>query len=1072
MLKIQNLATLLTVALATHSPAQVILDDHFDDNLVTGWQSLGNALGATHSITESGSLLTSNVVANQGNLNTHRGIVSTTTFDPVTAGSAGISMTFVVSSQGALAPGANGMFLGLTSSDSVFFRTTGTTSFGLTFFGHVTRTRSNNGVSLVTNDLGNGGSAVEGLILDANPNSIQLESFQDGFTATINLDPAGWSYTISDVNDSTGTPSTISKAGTWAAAGTDFASVFSGSTDWHVLASNQGDPSNNTHTVVYDRITLATETATDTDRDGMTDNYETANGTDINIDDSTLDQDDDGLSNLQEYLGQNADGIATGFGQTKSGNADGDGDHLDDGDELAGLLNPWANGEKTIPPGEITNPNLADSDGDGVNDGAEIAAGTNPNAPPPNSGPTFPFADRDGDRYRDEAEVAFGSDPDNATSIPDHRGGATRPNVLVIYADDLGFGDMSAYGDLFGTTSPSRTPNLDALASAGVLFTQAHSSNAVCTPSRYALLTGKYNWREFDGITLHYGGTKGGQEVPRPADFTLAEYLKEHSYDTAAFGKWHLGGAWYTRTGSRITGNPNNPATIDWARPIAHHAVAQGFDSFSGLAVSINVGPYVYLQDDRVQFWDSSLNGGTGAYRDALNSDPFRWFTTTELNSTVFGGKDSRASLGDPNYTQIGAGPKLVKDVEEWFSERASSNDEDPFFAYVSLYSPHLPWAVTPEFQNSVGFDYGDFMKEVDDRIGRVITALDENGFGDNTMVVFSSDNGPENLAMSRSISNNRDPNGPLRGNKRDVWEGGTRVPFVVRWPGQAAPGLVVDDLVWQGDIFATIAAYLRQELPNEVAPDGESFLNLIRGQRKPSTKRPSVVISSIRGDLGLKTTDGWKFIDATGGGNGTSWDAEDRSIPGAAGINQGVPKQLFDLAQDLGEDRNLIADAGNDALIRSILIDLVGSDLLGDLDTYRNQGTAARFGRQPDNDGDGMSNEYELAKSFDPDWPLDADQDADKDGQRNRAEERAGTDPHNPSDFLRILEFDESGEEILISWPSVTGINYRVAWSTDLVTWIDSSDHPGNGSELTATIDKIVLPEESRVFLRVSIIE
>ena len=163
---------------------------------------------------------------------------------------------------------------------------------------------------------------------------------------------------------------------------------------------------------------------------------------------------------------------------------------------------------------------------------------------------------------------------------------------------------------------------------------------------------------------------------------------------------------------------------------------------------------------------------------------------------------------------------------------------------------------------------------------------------------------------------------------------------------------------------------------------------------------------------------------------------------------------------------------SGNDALIRSNLIDLVGSDLLGDLDIYRIQGTAARFGRHPDNDGDGMSNEYELAKDFDPDWPLDADQDADKDGQRNGAEERAGTDPHNPSDFLRILEFDESGEEILISWPSVSGINYRVSWSTDLVTWIDSSDHPGNGSELSATIDKVVLPEESRVFLRVSIIE
>ncbi|MDG2014839.1 MAG: sulfatase-like hydrolase/transferase, partial [Pirellulaceae bacterium] len=799
MSKTPYLAALLATAVGACPAACAVIDDDFDDSVVIGWQSLGNALGATHTITESGSLLTSNVVATQGNLNTHRGIVSTTSFDPVTDGSAGFSMTFVVSSQGSLAPGANGMFLGLTSSDSVFFRTSPTSSFGLTFYGHATRTQSNSGVSLVTDDLGNGGSAVEGLILDSNPNSIQLASFQDGFTATLNADPAGWSFEVSEINDSGGTPTTLSKSGTWAAFGTDYASVFSASSSWRVLASNQGDPSNNTHTVVYDRITLSTELATDSDNDGMPDSYETANGTDVNVDDSGLDLDADGLTNLQEYLGQDSSGVVTGYGQTQSGIADSDSDNLNDGVELSGSLNPWSGGEKTSPPGESTNPNLSDSDEDGVDDGAEITAGSNPNAPPPNSGPTFPFADRDGDSYRDEAEVAFGSNPDEVDSIPDHRGGVAKPNVLVIYADDLGFGDMSAYGDLFGTTSPSRTPHLDSLASSGVMFTQAHSSNGVCTPSRYALLTGKYNWREFDGITLHYGGTKGGGEVPRAPDVTLAEFLKDQSYDTAAFGKWHLGGAWYTRTGSRITGNPTDAATVDWARPIEHHAVAQGFDSFSGLGVSINVGPYVYLNDDKVQFWDSSLNDGAGAYRDATNSDPFRWFTTTELNSTVFGGKDSRASLGDPHYTQVGAGPKLVEDVEEWFSTRASAEDEDPFFAYVSLYSPHLPWAVTPEFQHSVGFDYGDFMKEVDDRIGRVVVALDDNGFGDNTIVVFSSDNGPENLAMTRSISNNRDPNGPMRGNKRDVWEGGTRVPFVVRWPGQAAPGLVVDDLVWQG---------------------------------------------------------------------------------------------------------------------------------------------------------------------------------------------------------------------------------------------------------------------------------
>lgn len=1072
MLKTKTLATFFVAALSACLGAQTFLDDHFDDDLVTGWESLGNALGANHTITESGTLLTSQVVANQANLNTHRGIVSTTTIAPLTLGDAGFSLTFVVASQGDPAPGANGMFLGLTSSNSIFFRTSGVSSFGLTFFGQSARTQSGNGVSLVTDDLGNGGSSVEGLILEGNPNSIQLASFQDGFTATIEANSLGWNFIVSDINDLAGNPITITKSGNWAAAGTDYASVFSNAADWHILASNQGDPGNNTHTVVYDRITLSTSEVVDTDDDGMPDSYETANGTDINVDDSALDQDNDGLSNLQEYLGQNSSGNATGYGQTKSGTADSDGDSLLDNEEIAGTFNPWTNGIKGEAPGDPTNPNLPDSDNDGIDDGAETTAGSDPNALPPNSGPTFPFRDRDGDSYRDEAEIAFGSDPDDASSIPDHRNGATRPNVLVIYADDLGFGDMSAYGDLFGTSSPSRTPNLDALASTGVMFTQAHSSNAVCTPSRYALLTGKYNWREFDGITLHYGGTKGGQEVPRPSDTTLADFLKEQSYDTAAFGKWHLGGAWYTRGGTRIANNPTDPATIDWARPIEHHAVAQGFDYFSGLAVSINIGPYVYLNNDRVQFWDISLNNGVGAYRDATNSDPFRWFTTTELNSTVFGGKDSRASLGDPNYTQVGAEPKLIADVEEWFSQRANANDNGPFFAYVSLYSPHLPWAVTPEFQNSVGFDYGDFMKEVDDRIGRVLAALDENGFGDNTMVIFSSDNGPENLAMSRSILNNRDPNGPLRGNKRDVWEGGTRVPFVVRWPGQAAPGLVVDDLIWQGDIFATIAAYLREELPNNTAPDGESFLNLIRGQQKPSTKRPSLVVSSIRGDLGLKTTDGWKFIDSSGGGNSTSWDSEDRSISGAAGIDRGTPKQLFSLSNDLGEDTNLIVSAGNTTAIRNMLIDLVGTDLLGELDLYRTQGSANRFGREPDNDGDGMSNLYEVSKNFDADWPLDATQDADNDGQGNRAEQLAGTDPRDPTDFLRILALTKNEDGISVTWPSVDGINYGVAWSTDLLDWSDHSDHPGDGSQLSAMIEKDTLPEDRRVFVRVSVIQ
>ena len=865
------------------------------------------------------------------------------------------------------------------------------------------------------------------------------------------------------------------RRGQWhlAAAGTDFASVFGAAADWHVLASNQGDPSNNTHTLVLDQIMLTVGAATDSDGDGIPDGYEMANGTDINTDDADLDEDGDGLSNLQEFLGQDAGGATTGFGQTRAGSADSDGDTIDDGVELSGSANPWSGGVKGTPPGDPTNPNTADTDGDGVGDGAEIAAGSDPNAPPPNTGPTFPFVDRDGDSYRDEAEVAFGSDPANPESIPDHRGGAATPNILVIYADDLGFGDMSAYGDLFGTPSPARTPNLDALAAEGVLFTQAHSSNAVCTPSRYSLLTGKYNWREFDGITLHYGGTKGGDEVPRPTDVTIAEFLKGHGYDTAAFGKWHLGGAWYTRTGVRITGNPTDPSTVDWARSIEHHAVAQGFDSFRGLGVTINVGPYVYMRDDRVQFWDPTLDGGAGAYRDATNSDPFRWFTATELNSTVFGGKDSRASLGDPSYTQVGAEPQMVEDVEEWFANRASSGDSDPFFAYVSLYSPHLPWAVTAEFQNSVGFDYGDFMNEVDDRIGRIVAALDDNGFRDDTMVVFSSDNGPENLAMSRSISNRRDPNGPLRGNKRDVWDGGIRVPFVVRWPGQAAPGMISDELIWQGDIFATIAAYLRAELPDDVAPDGESFLNVLRGQQKPEPRRPSIVVSSVRGDLGVKTVDGWKFIDSSGGGHSTSWDSSDQPIPSAAGTNRGTPKQLFQQSIDIGEDDNLIAGLSDIAAIRSSTTTLSGIDLLGEIDQYRTMSTAQRFSRTADNDADSLPNSYELLHGLDPDWPRDADEDLDGDGSSNRAERIAGTDPGDASDSFRIVNVEARPDSVSVRWPTVADKNYQLWWSTDAQTWTPASVSSGDGSEVEAVLDlaPLDLADSARIFLRISVL-
>lgn len=698
--------------------------------------------------------------------------------------------------------------------------------------------------------------------------------------------------------------------------------------------------------------------------------------------------------------------------------------------------------------------------GGGALDLARVSVTQSSGTVPPDPDPVTTFVDSDGDGYRDQAETALGSNPNNPSSIPNHTPAPAKPNVIVIYADDMGFGDMSAYGTLFGTTSPAPTPRMDSLASQGVMFTQAHSSNAVCTPSRYALLTGKYNWREFDDISREYGYKTGVPNIPLPGDVTIAEFLKTHGYDTAAFGKWHLGGTWYQRnTNTRITNNPTDPTSVDWARPVENHAVANGFDVFKGLACAINFAPYVYLANDRVQYWDTSLNGGAGAFRNATNADSFQYFSQSTLNSTVVGNKDSRAGLGDPSYRQVDAEPILIGDVEQYLSQRATSGDHDPFFAYVALHSPHVPWALTAPFigtDSASGFHYADWMREVDHRIGRLIDAVDNNGFSQNTIIIFTSDNGPDPTAMSQSVPRGKDPNGPLRGNKRDVWEGGTRVPFVVRWPGQAAAGMKVADPIWQGDIFATLAAFLGAELPATVAPDGESFLNLIHGQRKPAPSRGSIIVSSIRGDLGLKTTDGWKFIDSTGGGGtSSSWDSSNQQISNPVGTNQGVPKQLFNLAADLGENTNLIASITSSTAIRSQLTLQTERDLLGLLDQYRTTTTAALFPRRPDNDGDGMPNSFETTFGLNRDNPLDSTIDTDGDGQTNLEEYIAGTDPTNSLSRFSVLQNNHTVTGYSVSWPSIANRTYKIYWTTDFVNWNLYSVKTGTGGILSETLDK-----------------
>ena len=510
------------------------------------------------------------------------------------------------------------------------------------------------------------------------------------------------------------------------------------------------------------------------------------------------------------------------------------------------------------------------------------------------------------------------------------------------------------------------------------------------------------------------------------------------------------------------------------------HATDNGFDIFRGNAVAINFAPYVYLKDDRMQFFDTTLNGGEGAYRDALNTDTFRFFTIGELNAPVIGAKGASNGLGDPSYSQLNLGPQLVADAESYFADRASSGDADPFFVYLSLHSPHRPWAVTQPFRGddtARGFIFADWMREVDDRVGRILTAIEDNGFGQNTMVVFTSDNGPEADMQRESVRFGSDSNGPLRGHKRETYDGGTRVPFMVRWPGQAAPGLKVDDLIWQGDIFATIAAYLRVDLPDTTAPDGESFLNLIRGQEKPLPQREAIVLSAQRGDLALKTIDGWKLIDATGGSANNTFTADNIEINNQRGTDRGVPKQLFNYPMDLGERTNLISSLRSTSDIRTELTTSTGRDLLGLLDSLRVNESTALFPRIPDNDGDTLPNTFELANGLDPDWPLDAETDLDGDGMTNVNEFVAGTNPNDSSDIFQISDFGFTGDNVTVSWPSVLGRTYELVGSTDLVNWFPVRSTPGTGNELSFTIDRSTIDngestagDSDKLFMRVEV--
>ena len=456
-----------------------------------------------------------------------------------------------------------------------------------------------------------------------------------------------------------------------------------------------------------------------------------------------------------------------------------------------------------------------------------------------------------------------------------------QPNIVVILADDLGYGDVQCYNPQRGKIP---TPNIDRLASKGMRFTDAHSSSGVCSPSRYALLTGRYHWR-----SRLQKGIVGYLEEPliAPNRLTIAGLAKKAGYHTACIGKWHLGWDWNIAADERLLFAPKRgevPQVSDlhraawqkvYSRPIAGGPTTRGFDEYFGTDVP-NWPPYCFIANDRTE-----------------------GVPTTLLPAELL--EDHLASLPGPalaNWKLEGVLPALTLRADQYIARRAKTRQ--PFFLYMALTSPHTPLAVNEAWRGKSGLEsqVADLIMETDDAVGRVLNSLRENGVEDQTLVIFTSDNGFSAYFGARHLEGRGHfPSGPLRGYKGDAWEGGHRVAFVTRWPEIVSPGTTCSQLVHQADLMATFAEMFQTRLPDDAGEDSFSILPLLRGAATPV--RENAVSQGASGLTALRLGS-WKMIFGSGGGGPWSSLSEAKDDLHSA--------QLFNLDSDLAEATNLYA--------------------------------------------------------------------------------------------------------------------------------------------------------------------
>lgn len=461
-----------------------------------------------------------------------------------------------------------------------------------------------------------------------------------------------------------------------------------------------------------------------------------------------------------------------------------------------------------------------------------------------------------------------------ATGEKDHDLELKNPNIIYILADDMGYGDINC----FNPEGKIATPNLDNMATNGVMFTDAHTSSAVCTPTRYGILTGRYNWRTSLKSFVLSGYSKSLIKQER---VTVSEMLKIQGYTTSYIGKWHLGWDWAIQyeDAKLSKDNLNSKPDVDFSMPVKNGPSTHGFDYSFGFCGSLDMAPYVYVENDMPTMVPTKTTVSVdekGTWRKGLTSDDF-------VHTNV---------LQD-----------LTDKAVDYIHKNAKG--KSPFFLYFPLPAPHTPILPTTEFLGKSNTNmYGDFVLQVDDVVRQIRETLKNLDISENTLLVFTSDNGCSPKADFEELARvNHDPSYLFRGTKADIFEGGHHVPFIVEWPEKALKNAISEKTICTTDFFATCAELTSYQIQDTEAEDSYSMLSLIKGENDNDI-REFTVHHSINGSFAIRQGD-WKLIACPGSGG---W-----SYPRPVDIvNEKLDlpvMQLYNLRADIGETNNLLAE-------------------------------------------------------------------------------------------------------------------------------------------------------------------